>query len=77
METDLETVARAYREVRWAGGMDFPARVAAKHAYCAAHPGADADPGTSHRVAVLIHEAGAGGMLWPFVDGWEGGIVWR
>jgi hypothetical protein len=77
MESDLEAVARTYREVRWAGGMDSPARLAAKRAYCAVHSDADADPETSRRVAALIHEAGARGMLWPFVDGWEGCIVWR
>jgi hypothetical protein len=75
MASDLETVARAYREIRWSGGGDLPAYRAAMRAYCAARPGAETDPGTGHNVAVLIHEAAERGMLWAMVDGWKGGIV--
>jgi hypothetical protein len=75
MEPDIETVARAYREVCWTGGGDLLAYRAAMRAYCAAHPGAETDPGTGHHVAVLIHEAAERGMLWAMVDGWKGDII--
>jgi hypothetical protein len=69
MESDLDTVARAYQTVRETGAKDLPAYRAALAAYCAVHPGAAGDPGTARRVSVLIFEACNRGMLWPV---WQG-----
>jgi hypothetical protein len=65
MESDLEAVARAYREARETAAMDFPARLAADAVYFRLHPDTPNTIKTRRIVDWLIKEACDLGMLWP------------
>jgi hypothetical protein len=65
MDTDLEAVARAYRETRKAGALDYPARLAADAVYLQRHPGTPDTLESRRTVDRLIKEACDLNMLWP------------